>query len=88
MCFFECEFQKNNLNGQNLDFENKKRNITEEMKNLLNQMLKFNPGHRITFEQLFQHKFFSVQLGRDMENLKHLKSLKVMMMMKLKEQYQ
>ena len=45
------EFQRNNLDGQFLDFENKKRDITKEMKYLLNRMLKFNPDDRIKKEK-------------------------------------
>ena len=84
MCFFEYpwdtnfteyqifEFQKNYLDGHHFDFDNKKRDITKEMKYLLNRMLRFNPDDRITFEDLFQHQFFSFQLGIDKRNLKHL----------------
>lgn len=48
------------------DIKNRKANlekfgvlISEDMKDLLNKMMTYDPNERITFEQLYNHKFFN-----------------------------
>ena len=84
MCFFDFpwdsefpeyqihRFQKNNLDGKNLNFEKKNRKISNEMKNLLNSMLKYKMQDRISFDDLFKHKFFEYKLRLDRYKMKKI----------------
>lgn len=64
------EFQKECLDGKDLDFENKKREISNEMKALLNSMIKFKEEERINFDELFANKLFEEELKSDLKKFK------------------
>ena len=45
------------LNKKNLDFE---PNLSEDVKNLIENLLKYNSNERFTFENIFKHKWINL----------------------------
>ena len=88
MCYFEypwlnkrTDFQKHEKQkqlskGKNLEFEGKQRKISSKMIQIMRKMLRFEENERMSFEELFEHEFFSAELEKDKIKLKTLKRRK------------